>query len=204
MLTVLGEFGLTKHPGGLAIPRDPPALACTIVRVPLPLLRVMRRWAFLWELERGHMWWFSHVWRGLGSAGPELVGCSPAPPGQGVGAVTGKELSSEKRPGSVDGARGWMWSCERKGRREGDSGNPGVSLNGDDWAGAWPGSCWENRQKGKALYQLAQPVSCCSVPRQDHQTVWFLGRSEVPLSAPSITSGGIKNVAPGNPWGLSG
>ena len=76
--------------------------------------------------------------------------------------MTGKERSSEKRPGSVDGARGWIQSCEGKGRREGDSGNPGVSLNRDhSWCLAR--SCWESRQKGKALYQPAHPGSWCSV-----------------------------------------
>ena len=37
-----GEFGLIKHPGGPSSHRTPPALACTIVRVPLLQLRVLQ------------------------------------------------------------------------------------------------------------------------------------------------------------------
>lgn len=102
--------------------------------------------------------------------GPELRGCSPkAPPGQGVGAVTGKELREEVPLGVWTGP-GYV-SCELKGSERGTRGNPGVSLNGDRM-GLAPGQELLGRtgRKERPLYQLAQPVSCCSVSGQDVRT----------------------------------
>lgn len=60
-----------------AIPRDPPALACTIVRVPLPLLRVMRLGFSVGSWREPTCGGFLMCGEGWVVRGPELAGCSP-------------------------------------------------------------------------------------------------------------------------------
>ena len=83
-----------------------------------------------------------------------------------------------------------------RGRGVGDSGNPGVSLNGDhSWCLAR--SCWESRQKGRALYQPAHPGSWCSVPQRRCQDNTVPRQESGSLSVPQHSLRRIKTVHPG-------
>lgn len=71
------ELGLTKHPGGPPSQGTPPALAYAMVRVPLPLLPVMRLGFSVGSWREPMCGGFLTCGEGWVVGGPDLVGWSP-------------------------------------------------------------------------------------------------------------------------------